>query len=192
MAALAGVLGSGPVNGALIGAILSVVLLLRQAARPRVTELVRVKGTAGFADRTGPGGTTPGVLIVRCESSLLYFNADHVRERLLDLLAGRTDRVRLVIFDLGAVPRIDLAGATLLADLLHTLQARGIVLRLADVNGEVREALRRIGFDRDYGPLGSGQTVDRIVSEWQGPGALNSLVSTAAPHRRDRASGHPR
>jgi hypothetical protein len=39
MAALAGVLGSGPVNDVLLGAAISIVLLLRQAARPRVTEL---------------------------------------------------------------------------------------------------------------------------------------------------------
>ena len=36
MAALVGVLGSGPVNGVLIGAAISIVLLLRQAAAPRV------------------------------------------------------------------------------------------------------------------------------------------------------------
>ena len=189
MAALAGVLGSGPVNGALIGAILSVVLLLRQAARPRVTELVRVRGTADFADRTGPGQTTSGVLVIRCESSLLYFNSDYVRERLLELLAGRTDRVRLVVFHLGAVPRIDLAGATLLAELLRTLRARSIAFRLAEASGEVRDALRRIGFDRDYGPLDSGERVDRVVSEWQGEHPSNSLASTAAHRHRARGSG---
>jgi MFS superfamily sulfate permease-like transporter len=126
-----------------------------------------VRGTADFVDRTGPGQTTPGVLVVRCESSLLYFNTDHVRERVLELLARRTDPVRLVVFHLGAVPRIDLAGATLLAELLRTRRARGIDLRLAEANAEIRDALRRIGFDRDYGPLDAGQTVDRILSARQ-------------------------
>ncbi len=41
IAALFGVLGSGPVNGVLLGAAISIVLLLRQAARPRVIELAR-------------------------------------------------------------------------------------------------------------------------------------------------------
>src|SRR4029453_781083 len=45
MAALVGVLGSGPVNGVLLGAAISIVLLLRQAATPRVTELGRIPGT---------------------------------------------------------------------------------------------------------------------------------------------------
>jgi hypothetical protein len=52
--------------------------------------------------------------------------------------------------------------------LLHTFRARGIDLRLADAHGEVRDALRRIGFEQEYGPLQSGQTVDTIVSAWRG------------------------
>jgi hypothetical protein len=39
-------------------------------------------------------------------------------------------------------------------------------MRLAEAHGQVRDALRRIGFERDYGPLESGQTVDSIVSAW--------------------------
>jgi MFS superfamily sulfate permease-like transporter len=166
--ALFGVLGSGPVNGVLFGAAISIVLLLRQAARPRVIELARVPGTTYFADRVRhpENELTPGVLVVRCEAALLYFNAEYVRERLLELLRGRPD-ARLVVLYLGAVPRIDLAGAELLADLLHTFRARGIDLRLADAHGEVRDALRRIGFEQEYGPLQSGQTVDTIVSAWR-------------------------
>ena len=177
IAALLGVLGSGPVNGVLLGAAMSIVLLLRQAARPRVTELARVTGTTYFADRMRhpENESIPGVLVVRCESALLYFNVEFVRERLLELFSARTEPVRLVVFFLGAVPKIDLAGAELLADLHKTFLARGVELRLADAHGEVRDALGRIGFEREYGTLESGQTVDGIVSKWQqntaGPGA---------------------
>jgi high affinity sulfate transporter 1 len=169
IAALLGVLGSGPVNGVLLGAAISIVLLLRQAARPRVIELARVPGTAHFADRARHPETEPvsRVLVIRCESSLLYFNADFVRERVHDLLSTREDEVRLIVFFLGAVPKVDLAGADLLADLHQTLRARGIEFRLADAHGEVRDALRRIGFEQEYGTLETGQTVDGILSKWQ-------------------------
>ena len=169
IAALLGVLGSGPVNGVLLGAAISIVLLLRQAARPPVTQLARIPGTMHFADRVRhpENEPIPGVLVVRCESSLLYFNVEFVRERLLELLSARPDPVRLIVFFLGAVPRIDLAGAELLADLHKTFRARGVEFRLADANGDVRDALQRIGFEREYGTLESGQTVDGIVSKWQ-------------------------
>jgi high affinity sulfate transporter 1 len=169
IAAFLGVLGSGPVNGVLLGAAISIVLLLRQAARPRVAELTRVPGTTYFADRSRQPDNTPipEVLVVRCEAALLYFNVDYVRDRLSEILARRQDGVRLVVFFLGAVPKVDLAGAELLADLLRMLRARGIDFRIADAHGEVRDALHRIGFETEHGPLEPGQTVDVVISAWQ-------------------------
>ena len=169
MAALVGVLGSGPVNGVLLGAAISIVLLLRQAASPRVTELARIPGTTYFADRSRrpEHERTPGVFVVRCESSLFYFNVEYVRERLLALLAARPDAVRLVVFFLGAVPKIDLAGAELLSELQRTFRAKDVAFRLADAHGEVRDALRRVDFEQEYdGVLESGQSVDLVVSQW--------------------------
>ena len=169
IAALVGVLGSGPVNGVLLGAAMSIVLLLRQGARPRVIELARVPGTIHFADRLRhpENQQIPGVLVIRCESALLYFNVEYVRERVLDILAKRPDGVGLVVFYVGAVPKVDLSGAELLADLLKTFRARAIDFRLADTHGEVRDALRRIGFEQQYGLLETGQTVDVVVTAWQ-------------------------
>jgi len=169
VAALIGVLGSGPVNGVLLGAAISIVLLIRQAAKPRVTELARVPGTTYFADRERhpENETTPGVLVLRCESAMVYFNVDHVRERVFECLSARPDPIRLVVFFLGAVPRLDLAGAEFLADLGKTFNARGIDFRLAEARGEVRDALRRIAFEHDYGALHTGQTVDLVISEWE-------------------------
>jgi SulP family sulfate permease len=171
--AFIGVLGSGPVNGVLIGAAISIVLLVRQAARPRVTELARIPGTTYYADRTRhpENERTPGVLVVRCESALVYFNVDYVRERFTELLRAQPHPVRLVVFFLGAVPKLDLAGAELIADLHRTLTASGVEFKVADPHGEVRDALHRIGFERQYGPLESGQTVDSVISQWIASGA---------------------
>ena len=169
VAALLGVLGSGAVNGVLLGAAISIVLLLRQAARPRVIELARIPGTTHFANRERhpESESIPGVLVIRCESSLLYFNVQFIRDRLLEILSARQEPIRLIVIYLGAVPRIDLAGAELLADLHKTFLKRGIEFRLADTHGEVRDALRRIGFERDYGTLETGRTVHGIISKWQ-------------------------
>ncbi len=168
MAALLGVLGSGPVNGVLLGAAMSVVLLLRQASRPRVTELGRVPGTTYFADSCGTRRTRSrrACWSSRCESALVYFNAEYVRGRLVDLVAQRPDPVRLVVLSLSAVPKVDLAGAELLANLHSTFRARSIDFRLADVHGQLRDALRRIGFDAEYGPLESGRSIDAELSQW--------------------------
>src|SRR5215831_1946804 len=51
MAAVLGVLGSGLLRGVMIGAIISLVQLLRTASRPHVAFLGRIPGTRRFSDR---------------------------------------------------------------------------------------------------------------------------------------------
>ena len=123
MAALLGVLGSGLLNGVLLGVALSIVLLIHRASRPRVIEIGRVPGTSYFADldRHPENERVRDVLVVRSEGALLYFNVDHVRDQLTALLHARAAAPRLLIFFMGNVPYVDLAGAELLTDLQSTL-----------------------------------------------------------------------
>jgi anti-anti-sigma regulatory factor len=92
---------------------------------------------------------------------------DYVRERVLERLSARTDAIRLLVFFLGAVPKVDLAGAEFLAELAKTCRARGIDFRLADAHGDVRDALRRIHFEHEHGPVQPGQTVELVISQWE-------------------------
>jgi MFS superfamily sulfate permease-like transporter len=165
LAALLGVLGSGLLRGVLIGAVLSILMLLRRASRPPTTELGRVPGTATFADRIRDpkNQRVPEVFVFRSSGALLYFNVDHVRERFFELLAAFGPARRAVYF-MGGVPLVDLAGAELLADLHKTLAARGIELRLADVRSSVRETLLRAGFEEHCGPVAANEPVEAVVS----------------------------
>jgi len=45
-----GVLAAGLLRGVLLGVIITVLMLLRRASKPHITELGRVPGTAVFAD----------------------------------------------------------------------------------------------------------------------------------------------
>jgi len=167
MAALLGVLAAGLLQGVLIGVAISILLLIRRAARPRVAEVARIPGTSYFADlaRHPDNPREPGVLVVRPEGSIVYFNVDHVRDALSALLKKRPDPVQLVILFMGNVPHVDLAGAELLIALRRNCLGRGIEFRLAETHGPVREALLRL-----HGPDASSlaeanQTVDNILNE---------------------------
>ena len=168
MVALLGVLGSGLLMGVLFGAILSLLLLLRRAMRPRSTELGQVPGTHYFADaiRHPENERVPEVFVFRSDGAILYFNAEHVRESFLALLAAHGPDVRLAVFFLGTVPVLDLAGTELLAEIRETLEERGIGFRLAEAHGGVREALRRAGFEKSYGPVEADQTVSTVIHRW--------------------------
>jgi SulP family sulfate permease len=167
--ALLGVLGSGLLNGVMFGVALSLLLLLGRASRPRVTEVGRVPGTSYFADlsRYSDNERMPDVLVLRTEGSLLYFNVDHVRERTLALLAERVPLPRLVIFFMGNVPYVDLAGAEFLIAMRSTLQERRIELRLAEAHGMVREAMERLGHEHAADLAEANQTVDDVLNKWR-------------------------
>ncbi|HET9363110.1 MAG TPA: SulP family inorganic anion transporter, partial [Vicinamibacterales bacterium] len=168
IAALLGVLGSGLLNGVLLGVVISILLLLGRASRPRVTELGRVPGTTYFADLTRhpENERVADVLIVRSEGALLYFNVDHVRERLNTIVSECAQPPRLVVFFMGNVPHVDLAGVEFLIDLRETYRRSGTEFRLAEVHGQVREALRRSGHASLSELAEANQTVDDLVGKW--------------------------
>ena len=165
MAALFGVLGSGLLRGVLIGAVLSILILLRRASRPPTTELGRVPGTDYFADRVRnpENERTPGVFVFRLAGALLYFNVDNVRDRFFELL-GEFGAARRAVFFLGAVPTVDLAGAELLAELHKTLRDRGIEFRLAATPSSVRETLVKAGFEEHCGPVVANEPVAEAIA----------------------------
>jgi sulfate permease, SulP family len=169
-AAILGVLGSGLLRGVLIGVVISLLLILRRGARPRTTELARVPGTDYFADviRHPENERSPDVFVFRAESALLYFNVEHVRDRFFELLNARGESVKLAIFFMGTSPGVDLAGAELLEELHHALRERGIAFRLAEARGDVRETLRRAGFEQHCFPVVANQPVATVLAEWRG------------------------
>jgi SulP family sulfate permease len=168
-AALLGVLGSGLLRGVLIGAVISILLLLRRASRPRTTELGRVPRTDYFADvlRHPENERFQDAFVFRVEASLLYFNVEHVRDRFFELLNARQKGVQLAVFFLGSCPAVDLAGAELLEELHQALRERGIAFRVAEARGDVRETLRRVGFEQHCFPVVANQPVATVLSEWR-------------------------
>ena len=162
------VLASGILRGVLVGVVVSLLVLLRRAARPRLAELGRVPGTSAFADRTRHPENLPeaGVRVLRLEGALVYFNARHVHDRLLETVAA-DGGVRLLVLYLGMTAAVDLAGAEMLGELHDELERRGIGLRLAEVHGGIRDVLRRSGFTSRCGAVEQNQTVAGVLAAWQ-------------------------
>jgi MFS superfamily sulfate permease-like transporter len=165
-AALLGVLGSGILRGVLIGAVLSLLLLLRRASRPHVAVLARVPGTELFGDveRNPENEQTAGVLVFRVDSAILYFNAEYIREQFLEVLEAQRPPVRLAIWCLATTANVDLAGAEMLENLRSELENRNITLKLAEARGAVRASLRAAGLEKHFGPIRENSTIAPLVA----------------------------
>ena len=167
--ALTAVLLLGILHGILIAAVASVVLLLINASQPHVAFLGRVPGTNAYSDveRHPENEPLPGVIAFRPEASLLYINADAVRDAVIGRLADVTN-VRLMVCDLSASPSIDLAGSRMLHELHTEAAARGIVLRIVGARGRVRDLLRADGLGDKIGGLDRAATLDDLLASERG------------------------
>ncbi|HMO65965.1 MAG TPA: SulP family inorganic anion transporter, partial [Verrucomicrobiota bacterium] len=171
-AALLGVLGFGLLKGVLVGAIISLVLLIRRAPRPHVAVLGRIPGTRRFSDheRHPDNERLPGVLIVRPEASLMYFNVDHVCDAPQERLRAANAPPRLVVLDLSAAPYVDMQAAHTLAGLADELRSAGVRLRVVEARASVRDRLRAEGVEDKLGGINRFTTVAE-AAEAAGAGA---------------------
>lgn len=165
--ALVGVLCSGLLRGVLIGAIISLVLLIRQLSRPHVAQLGRIPGTSRFSDRDRhpENEPVPGILIVRPESSLFYFNMSNIHDAIIERVRSTTPLPRLVVLDLGATAYVDMHGAHMLAELAAELATAGIRVHAVEARSSVRDRLRSEGVDGKLGGINRFTSVSDAVSE---------------------------
>ena len=163
--ALTAVLLLGILQGILLAALASLVMLIARASQPHVALLGRIPGTSHYSDRARhpENEALAGAIAFRPEASLLYVNADTVLEAVLSHLSGRPD-IRLVVCDLSASPYVDLAGVRMLHELHSDLAARGAALRIVGARGRVRDLLRADGIDEKVGEFDRVVTLDGLLS----------------------------
>jgi len=166
VAAVVGVLLLGILRGVLLAAIISMLMMIRRVAAPYVAVLGRIPGARRFSDmeRHPDNEAVPGVLVVRVEASVLYFNTEHVREQ-LDARIAAAAGLRAVVWDLSSAPYVDTSAARMIADLQQELAKRGVVLRLVEARARVRDLLRDMGLEEHVGRIGRFASVDDVVRE---------------------------
>jgi high affinity sulfate transporter 1 len=165
--AFAGVLLLGLLDGLLLAAFGSLIMLIAYASRPAVVVLAREPDTGRFVNRARyPGaGDTPGALVVRGAGAWLYFNAEHIRRQIIELVDNAPTEPRTVVLDCSIVPTIDTTAGAILRALARTLQARNITIKLAELRDDVVENLRGVGAEQDLGPIVAHRTIDDCLAE---------------------------
>ena len=169
LAALAGVLGFGLLRGVLIGALISLVQLLRRASQPHVAFLGRIPGTQRFSDlaRNADNQAIPGLMIFRVEASLVYFNVEYVREIVLRRARSESPPPRAVLCDLSSSPFVDIQAAHTLGQLSDELIADGISFKVVEGRSSVRDRLREEGLDAKFGGIDRFVNVTQVVEDFQ-------------------------
>jgi high affinity sulfate transporter 1 len=167
--AFSGVIFFGILDGVVLAAVSSVVMILIAVSNPHIAILGRVPGTRRYTDagRHPDNELIPGVFLFRVEASLLYFNADNIRKRLNEEIFSSEEAPGCVIWDFSTTPYVDTAGAALIKKLYADLNARGIAFKIAEAHAEVRDILRAEEIEHLMGHISRKVSIDDLVSGMQ-------------------------
>jgi sulfate permease, SulP family len=174
--AFIGVLTFGLLLGVMVGAVISLVQLMRVSSRPHVALLGRIPGTRRFSDcdRHSDNELIPNVMIFRPESALIYFNIDNVCDAILNRVHGEPAAPKLVVLDLSAAPMVDMQSAHTLAGMADELAAQGIHFHAVEPRSSVRDRLRHEHVDAKLGGVDRFTTVADVIDHFlaeSGPSA---------------------
>ena len=183
MAAFAGVLTFGLLRGVMLGALISLVQLVRVSSRPHVALLGRIPGTRRFSDRDrhADNELIPNVMIFRPESGLIYFNVDNVCEAILSRVRLDAIPPKLVVIDLSAAPIVDMQSAHTLASMADELGAMSIQFHAVEPRSSVRDRLRREGVDGKLGGINRFTTVADVIDHFLGESAPSAVGIKPSP-----------
>ncbi|NTV83075.1 MAG: sulfate permease, partial [Bacteroidales bacterium] len=156
----------GVLKGIIIAVLFSIFILLRKSASPHMAVLGKIPGTSLFSDMLRHPDNQPvdGVLIIRPESSILYFNINHIRDSIHGLVRNYPGKLNLVILDLSSANYVDVAGARFLLQLEDELEKKGTGFRIVEALGNVRDLLRAEGLEKEIGHISRKHTINEILA----------------------------
>lgn len=167
--ALIGVLVFGILKGVILSVILSLVFLIRKTSHPNIAILGKVQNMNSFSDvaRHPENILLPGLLIMRIESSIMYFNSEDIFLRILEKTDEKNPQYKMIVLDLSAAPYVDVAGSKMLMQLARKMEEKKIKLKLVDVLSEVRDILRKQGMEELIGPIYRYSTLSETVDSFE-------------------------
>jgi SulP family sulfate permease len=187
--ALAGVALSDVMTGLMLAVLLSLVMLLYRASRPYIAIVgKRVSGEFGDLDRHPDAQRVPGLVILRLDAPLYFFNANVARTQIL--AQTTVDPVpQAILLDLGASADLDIGTADMLRALCSDLRANQIDLLFAQIRGSVHDRmtktglLEHIGADHLY-----ASTAAAVVAFQARPAPTETMPAAPAEPVEDQTS----
>jgi len=156
----------GILQGVLIGALASLILIIKFVSSPHVAILGRIPGTERYTDikRHPDNQTTPGILLFRVESPLVYFNVNFVYSHIWPIISENAATVKIVILDLSTSAYIDSSGARLIKKLYLNMESKGIIFKVAEAHSEVRDILRFEDIEHLLGHVSRRDSVHDVIT----------------------------
>jgi len=123
-----GVASVGAVKAIFVAVILALLRFVKVVSRPKVEILGRVPGLPGlhYIDRHQDAITIPGLLLLRFNAPIVFFNAPFFRRSVLEAVDAATTQLKWLVVDMIPITVIDTTGLQTVRDVIDTLGSRGV------------------------------------------------------------------
>lgn len=140
LVATLGVVAIGAIQGVLFVVMLAILRFVRLVARPKMEILGKVEGMPGFhsLQHHRNAATTPGVMILRFNAPIVFFNAPYFKRELLIAAERASLPLKWVILDMVPITMIDATGLETALAVADELNERGVNLVAAGRSTEWR------------------------------------------------------
>ena len=160
-----GTLILGIEEGILLGAALSLLVVIYTISYPHIATLGRSSDKHIYRNlkRFDDVEPVPQTLIVRLDARLYFANINYFKDFVWKELKRYPD-TKTFILDAKAINGLDSSGVHFLTDFIEELQDRGITFFIVDVKGIVRDVLSRSGLMAIIGEDKICNNIDEVVS----------------------------
>ncbi|MDN4475273.1 SulP family inorganic anion transporter [Demequina sp. SYSU T00192] len=171
LAASAGVLIFGVLEGIVVAIVLSLLAFVDRSWRPYRAELGRVRGLRGYHDLSRypeRGERLPGIVLVRFDAPLFFANGEVFNDWVRSRVAAAGPDVTTVVLAAEPITGVDTTAIDQLVELDDYLQAHGVRLVFAEMKDPVVDQLRRYGMADRFTPDRFWPTVGAAVDDLTG------------------------
>ena len=152
VAALAGVVLLGTLQGIVAAIVVSLVALAHQVSNPPVHVLGRKPGTNVFRPRSKEhpeDETFPGLLLLRLEGRVFFANAERIADKMRPLIDEAKPKV--VVLDFSGVPDLEYTALKMVTEGEKRQRERGVSLWLVGLNPDVLAMVQRSSLGETLG-----------------------------------------
>ncbi|WP_332695094.1 SulP family inorganic anion transporter [Halalkalibacter lacteus] len=153
--------------GIIIGAIFTLLLLIKRSAKPNIVQLGYVEEEHTFRDirRYPDAVTSDKVLVLRIDSTLHFANSSFLEEKLSKLIQLHPD-TSWIIIDMSGVNDIDTVSIEKLEEIIdYYEEERNIKILFANMRGMIRETVNKVGWDSKYKEQQNHLTLEQLLNE---------------------------
>lgn len=164
-----GVISIGVLQGVLVAMLLAIIQLLYRASRPNDAILGIVEAKDGFhnIEWETDAKTIDGLIMYRFEASLLFFNANFFKSRVMTIVNDRITDVKWFLLDAESISSIDTTATVKLEEVWEELTKQDIILVIARTHSFTYSMLEKTGLIKTIGEENFFPTISSAISAYQ-------------------------